>query len=318
MPRQRWTSPPGQVLVVGDFSFDMQAGRAAGALTAFLDTGAGPGGPAVESDFTIARLEGLHPIVAAGIPLPAGKLPNDLLKSFLDGLEIADAAVIIRPGIGEDTAALDVTGEEVIVLKSDPITFATDSIGYYAVLINANDIATSGAVPRWLLTTLLLPCGITPSQIQRIMRDLQAMCRRCNITLCGGHTEITDAVTRPVVSGMLVGTIPRQALIDKRDMRPGDRILLTKAVAVEGTAIIAREFGDRLKKRGMRAAEIDTCRNFLNRISILSRGAYRSPHTRDQRHARCHRGGAGLRPPGTGHRRRPPACRPHGSDSGVP
>ena len=257
--------------MVGDFIFDMQAGRAAGALTAFLETGSNHKGRlSAESDFTLTNLAELHRIAASGIPLPAGKLPNDLLKVFLDGLDITDPAVIIRPGIGEDPAALDVAGEDVIVLKSDPITFATDSIGYYAVLINANDIATSGAVPRWLLTTLLLPCGITPSQVQRIMFDLQTMCRRWDITLCGGHTEITDAVTRPVVSGMLVGTIKRKALIDKRNMRPGDKILLTKGVAVEGTAIIAREFGHRLIKLGMSAAEIETGRNFLSRISILS------------------------------------------------
>jgi len=259
-----------QILVVGDFIFDIQAGRRAGATTVFLNNNPKAFTVPEESNFIITGLEELEKIVRLGIPLPAGKLPNDLLKSFLEQLDISDPSIIIKPGVGEDTTAIDVANEQIIVLKSDPITFATDAIGHYAVLVNANDIATSGAVPRWLLTTLLLPCGITPSRIGGIMTDLQTMCRRWNITLCGGHTEITDAVTRPVVSGMLTGTVDRQSLIDKRNIRPGDRILLTKAVAVEGTAIIAREFATRLTKKGMSETEIKTCRGFLSRISILS------------------------------------------------
>jgi hydrogenase maturation factor len=157
-----------------------------------------------------------------------------------------------------------------LVLKSDPITFATDSIGQYAVLINANDIATSGARPRWLLTTLLFPSGVTPYEIRNVINELKTFCQQWDITLCGGHTEITDAVTRPVVTGMMAGTVARRDLIDKRNMAPGDRLLLTKGVAVEGTAIIAREFGDRLIKLGMADSEIDSARRFLANIGIIT------------------------------------------------
>jgi hydrogenase maturation factor len=115
----------------------------------------------------------------------------------------------------------------------------------------------------------LFPPGITALEIRRVIDELKQFCRRWHITLCGGHTEITDAVTRPVVTGMMAGTVTRHRLVDKRNIQPGDRVLLTKAVAVEGTAIIAREFGDRLKKAGMGATEIETCREFLSRISIL-------------------------------------------------
>ena len=258
-----------QILMVGDFIFDIQAGCRAGAITVFLDNNPEDSAAPKKSDFTITGLEELERIVRLGLPLPAGKLPNDLLKSFLEQLDISDRSVIIKPGVGEDTAAIDVADEQVLVLKSDPITFATDSIGHYAVLVNANDIATSGAIPRWLLTTIMVPCGITPSLICHIMSDLQTMCRRWNITLCGGHTEITTAVTRPVVSGMLAGTVDRRSLIDKRNMGPGDKILLTKAIAVEGTAIIAREFAQRLTKKGISETEIETCQGFLSRISII-------------------------------------------------
>ena len=121
-------------------------------------------------------------LVRLGIPLPPGKLPNDLLREFLNQFVFDDPSILVNPGVGEDTAAINVESEEVLVLKSDPITFATDSIGQYAVLINANDIATSGARPRWLLTTLLFPCGITPSGIQHVFDELKETCRRWDIT----------------------------------------------------------------------------------------------------------------------------------------
>ncbi len=258
-----------QILMVGDFVFDIQAGQAAGCMTAFLDYGTISDSTNVESDFIVSSLEEIKNIVRLGLPLSSGKLPNDLLENFLNGFNFHDPSVLINAGVGEDAAAVDINKEEVLVIKSDPITFATDAIGHYAVLINANDIAASGAVPRWFLTTLLFPSGVAASYIRQVMFELGSVCRRLNITLCGGHTEITDAVTRPVIIGMLAGTVTKRRLIDKRNIRPGDDVLLTKAVAVEGTAIIAREFGDRLRGLGMTESDIETCKQFLFSISIL-------------------------------------------------
>ena len=255
--------------VAGDPAYLKQA-RKNGATTVLIDPSAPAGNDTVDGNICISHLEKLIPVARLGIPLPAGKLPNDLLRKFLNQFIFNDPAIIINPGVGEDTAAIDVGPEEVLVLKSDPITFATDSIGQYAVLINANDIATSGAKPRWLLTTLLFPPGVTPSEIGQVIDELKICCQKWDITLCGGHTEITDAVTRPVVTGMMAGTVGRSHLIDKRNMAPGDRVLLTKAVAVEGTAIIAREFGEQLKRRGMKDSEIDSGRRFLDNISIIT------------------------------------------------
>ena len=258
-----------QALMVGDYIFDIQAGQSAGCIIAFLDYGDVSGISKIESDFTISSLEEIKKIVRLGLPLATGKLPNDILEEFLDQFNFHDPSVLIGAGVGEDAAAINVDQEEVLVLKSDPITFATDSIGHYAVLINANDIATSGATSRWLLTTLLFPSGVTASEIRQVMHELESACRQWDITLCGGHTEITDAVTRPVITGMLAGTVAKSDLIDKRNMRPGDSVLLTKAVAVEGTSIIAREFGNKLRGFGMSETELEECRQFLSAVSIL-------------------------------------------------
>ena len=258
-----------QVLVVGDFVFDVEAGQNAGAHTAFLTNGSVSPAFRHPPDFTIQKLEELQDIVRLHSPLRNGKLPNDLLARFLG--ECVDPSLLIRPGVGEDVAAIQLDGEDVLVLKSDPVTFATEAIGYYAVVVNVNDLATSGATPRWLLTTLLFPAETSAAQAGQVMNELRQAARQHGLLLCGGHTEITDAVTRPVVVAQAAGTVPRRNLVDKLGMRGGDKILLTKGMAVEGTCIIAREFPQKLRRMGMSAREIEKCRQFLNDpgISIL-------------------------------------------------
>jgi hydrogenase maturation factor/beta-phosphoglucomutase-like phosphatase (HAD superfamily) len=267
---QQLTMPQHRILVVASDPAILHAAHRVGAGTVLLDPSVAPHSIQDGVDFQISQIEELKKIVRLRVPLPSGKLPNDLLREFLDQFVFEDPSILINPGVGEDIAAVNVESEEVLVLKSDPITFATDSISQYAVLVNANDIATSGAKPRWFLTTLLFPPGVTASKIHCVVNELKEYCQHWHITLCGGHTEITDAVTRPVVTGMMAGTVTKDNLIDKRKMAPGDHVLLTKAVAVEGTAIIAREFGDRLKRLGMADSAIDRCREFLANISIIS------------------------------------------------
>ena len=266
---QTWKLDPRRILLLSDRQSDLQLGGDTGAVTVFWDTRKDKQQTPVSCDYVISTPEALQNIIRMGLPLPTGKLPNDLLQGFLKEFCFEDPALLINPGIGEDIAAVDVDAEQVLVLKSDPITFATDAIGQYAVLINANDIATSGATPRWLLTTLLFPYGVTPSEIQHVVEELREFCQLWKITLCGGHTEITDAVTRPVVIGMMAGSVSKSDLIDKRNMRTGDKVLITKGVAVEGTAIIAREFSDRLISLGMKDTEIDRCQAFLANLSII-------------------------------------------------
>ena len=271
--------PVSDVLVVGDFRLDIEAGAAAGAVTVLLDHGLSEAPFTISPDFRIGSLHQLMAIIRLGIPITGGKLPNDLLEVFLADVEIEDPSVIIAPGVGQDTAAVDIEKQQILILKSDPITFVSEAIGDFAVLVNANDIVTSGARPRWFLTTLLFPTGTTPAFIRHIMRELQEVCRRWGITLCGGHTEVTDAVARPVVTGTLIGTVTRDRLIDKQNMRPGDAVLLTKGVAVEGTAIIAREFSEKLQSMGMSAEAIQKAAAFLERIGVIEEARIAADHS---------------------------------------
>lgn len=177
--------------------------------------------------------------------LPAGKLPPHLLGPFLASIT-NDPSVIIGPGIGRDAAAVRF-GDRVLVLKTDPITFATDEIGWYAVNVNANDIACMGATPRWMLVTTLLPDGATtPALVERIFNDLLAACDTLGINLIGGHTEITAGLDRPILVGQMIGETFEDQLIDPRRSQPGDAVILAQGIAIEGTAILAREWRETL------------------------------------------------------------------------
>lgn len=266
--------PPEETLVVGDFLLDMQAGRAAGAVTAHLlnhglpSFGAEAEPEAADCDFVVGRLTELESVVRLGLPLAPGKLPNDLLAGFLDGLA-GDPALVVPPAVGEDVAALALGGAELLVAHGDPITLGGADVGAAAVLVNVNDIAAAGAEPRWLLATVLLPAGSTPSEAQALLGGLAEAAAGAGVTLAGGHTEVTAAVTRPVVSLTALGTVARAELKDKRSARTGDRVLLTNALAMEGTALLAEELGDRLLTLGMSAVELAACRALQGRTSVL-------------------------------------------------
>lgn len=174
--------------------------------------------------------------------LPAGKLPPDLLERLLAKTAFADPRLLLGPGVGVDCAVVDLENGNCLIAKSDPITFATDEIGWYAVHINANDIATMGAAPRWFLATLLLPeRGTDAALAESIFDQILAACREVGAALVGGHAEVTLGIDRPIVAGTMLGEVSRDRLITPAGARVGDALLLTKRIAVEATSILARE-----------------------------------------------------------------------------
>jgi len=194
--------------------------------------------------------------------LPVGKLPASLLADLLPTLPTGPR-VVLGPRPGEDAAVLDM-GDHYLVAKTDPITFATDDIGWYAVQVNANDIATTGAVPLWFMATILLPAeGDNAEMARTIFSQISAACRVLDVAVVGGHTEITYGLDRPVVIGCLLGEVAKDRLVQTGGARPGDVILLTKGAPIEATAIIAREKRAELEGR-FSAAFLDRCAHFLH------------------------------------------------------
>jgi len=181
--------------------------------------------------------------------LPVGKLPIEHLRSLLADVPGRDPRLLIGPQIGEDAAVIDMRGRYLAV-TTDPVTFATDHIGRYAVHVNANDVAVLGARPLWFFVVMLLPEGrTTPELAEGIMADVRVACAELSVTLGGGHTEITQGLDRPILVGQMLGEVAPTRLVRKTRIAVGDQILLTRGVAIEGTAILAREKSDQLRGR---------------------------------------------------------------------
>lgn len=195
--------------------------------------------------------------------LPTGKLNYDLLGRILADFPAADPRVVVGPRVGEDAAVIDM-GDRYLIVTADPITFTAENIGYYAINVNANDIAVRGARPLWFLATILLPLSASDeATARRVFDELRAAMAPFGLTLVGGHTEVTDAVSRPVVSGLMLGEVAKDKLVTTGGAAPGDILFLTKGIPVEGTAIIAQEKAALLRERGVDAATVERAKRFL-------------------------------------------------------
>ncbi|MBA7707167.1 Thiamine-monophosphate kinase [subsurface metagenome] len=163
---------------------------------------------------------------------PTGKIKSKILSQLLDKYcsSKIDDRVILGSRIGEDAAVIDM-GDKYLVAKTDPITFATDQIGYYVVNINVNDVVCTGAKPKWFQATILLPQkNTTNSLIENIFKDIHDTCKSMGIAVIGGHTEITPKLDRPMVIGSLLGEVEKEKLVQTSGAEPGDAIILNKSI----------------------------------------------------------------------------------------
>ena len=199
---------------------------------------------------------------------PPGKLPHDELRRLLSRFTRGHERLVVPPQVGEDAAVIDM-GDRLLVAKTDPITFATDRIGWYAVHVNANDIAAMGAQPRFFMATVMLPdVEGNGAMAEAIFAAIDAAAGDLDIVVCGGHTEITHGLDRPLVVGQMLGEMEPDKLIRSSGLRPDHHLILTKGLAIEATALIAREKRDDLRTRGYGEELLGTCEAYLENPGI--------------------------------------------------
>lgn len=201
------------------------------------------------------------------MPLRAGKLPSDLLRAIIARVPTADPRVLVGPAVGRDAAVVEMA-DRYLVVKTDPITFATEEIGWYVVQVNANDVACLGARPLWFMLTSLLPEGCDQRLPGAIAAQVVDACNAIGVAFLGGHTEITIGLDRPILCGSMFGEAAREELIAPGRAKAGDVILLTKGVPLEGASLIAREKADDLLARGVDDALIRRAQTLLHSPGI--------------------------------------------------
>ncbi len=200
---------------------------------------------------------------AERVPLLTGKLPVNLISRLLADFGPAPADVLLGPALGEDAGAIELPGG-VLVVATDPITMTGRGIGHLAVTVNANDVAVTGATPRWFVAAVLLPPGTTEEMVESLFGEIRSSLAEGGIVLVGGHTEVTAAVNQPVVVGQMLGLAHEGHVVKTGGVKKGDVVIQVGAAPVEGAAVLAAEGG-----RLLEAVDDDYLR--------AAEGALRSP-----------------------------------------
>ena len=198
-----------------------------------------------------------------------GKLKESVLKrSVIKQLHVKRPEVGSGPSIGEDCATLQVGPDEEIVMSTDPITGTASDLGELAVTVSINDLASAGAEPIGILLTILLTPRMREAKLKAIMEQVDNACKRYNVQVMGGHTEVTEVVNQPLISVTAVGKVKKGQMVSTGGAKPGMDLVVTKWIGLEGTSIIAKDHEEELLTR-LPKNLVDTAKGFDKYLSVL-------------------------------------------------
>ena len=200
--------------------------------------------------------------------LAVGKLSPELLgKLVFNRLGTPSSRVLLGPHIGEDASVIDF-GQKALIVHSDPITGAVENVGWLAVNVCANDIATRGVRPLWILIVMLLPQNIKTVQLERITNQIDEAAKELGITVVGGHSEVSLGIDRPILVATTLGEAENAKFVSTSGAKSGDQIIVTKGAAIEGTAILSTEFGEFLQAK-IGGSVVQRAQGFIKMISVV-------------------------------------------------
>jgi hydrogenase maturation factor len=197
-----------------------------------------------------------------------GKIPSEILKSIVfRNLGIPNDRLLVGPGIGEDAAVVRF-GNKALVLSTDPITGTASNVGWFSVHINANDVATFGAKPKWYLCSIMLPKRSRKNVLHGIMKQIDSACAELGVTVIGGHCEVTPFLKRPILVGFMLGETSLNRYVTSGGASVGNVLMVTKTVGIEGTTILATDAEDMLRKH-LKKGVIKRAQNIYKKISVV-------------------------------------------------
>jgi hydrogenase expression/formation protein HypE len=200
--------------------------------------------------------------------LAHGKIPVYILENIVfKNLGIKRREVVLGPSAGIDGAVINV-GNKSLIVSTDPITGAIELIGWLAVNINANDIATFGVEPAFLLSCILLPENADRKTVETISEQMGKAAKELGIAIVGGHCEVTPGLSNPIVVGCTIGMTERGNYVTAAGAKQGDKILFTKTAGIEGTAILASDKESQLEKL-VSATTLRKAKRFYDQISVV-------------------------------------------------
>ncbi|MCR5108647.1 MAG: AIR synthase family protein [Lachnospiraceae bacterium] len=201
--------------------------------------------------------------------LDNGKISENILKrSVIKRIKTRRDDIISSACPGGDFAAIDIKDDTSLVMTTDTVTGDIKDIGIFAVNKAVNNIAVSGALVIGIMLAMILPEGSDEGDIKKIMSQADLLCKELNVDIIGGHTEVSGSVKEPVITVTGIGSVKKNRLLGKKRTVPGDDVVITKWIGIEGTVIMVNEREDELLKR-FSAPFIDTARGFSGFLSVL-------------------------------------------------
>ncbi|MDR2719849.1 MAG: AIR synthase family protein [Nitrososphaerota archaeon] len=200
--------------------------------------------------------------------LSLGKVPVDVLQDVVfKNLGVERREVVLGPMSGCDGAVLEV-GDKSVIVSMDPITGAVEHIGFEAVNVNANDVATFGVEPAFLFSCIMLPEGADSQLVEVISTQMGRVAKELGIAIVGGHCESTKGLTSPIVVCCVMGLTKKGKYVTAAGARTGDQLILTKSAGIEGTAILATDRETQLSKV-LTSEMLQTAKDFYKQISVV-------------------------------------------------
>lgn len=200
--------------------------------------------------------------------LRLGKADRETLEEIVYGrLGFKRRDIVLGPAFGEDAGVVR-SGKRVIVASCDPVTGASAMIGWLSVHINANDIAVCGGRPAWFSPIILLSRGAGKRELESIVNDIHNACMELGVGVLTGHTEVAPSVSNTIVCGFMMGPLISRKVIKSSGGRPGDLIIMSKTAGIEGTAILARDFKEKLRGKISREV-LERAERYYEKISIV-------------------------------------------------
>ncbi len=200
--------------------------------------------------------------------LPPGKIPIDILKDVVfKNLGASRSEVILGPAAGVDGAVLDFGNKNAIV-SMDPITGAVERVGWEAINVNANDVATFGVEPAFFFSCIMLPENADSKIVEIISTQMHNAAKELGIAIVGGHCESTPGLENPIVVGCIMGLTEKGKYVTAAGAKAGDKLILTKSAGIEGTAILASDREAQLAKT-FNTTLLDSAKGFYKQISVV-------------------------------------------------
>ena len=211
------------------------------------------------------------PPIEVSVVMLLGKVPPEILQKIVfANLGTKDPDILLGPSLGEDASVIRI-GDKVIIAATDPVTGSVADVGWLAVNVNANDIATFGVRPRWFLTSIMLPEKTTPKELGHIMKQIDDAAQILGVAIAGGHSEVTEGINRPIVAGFMIGIADQGKYVSSSGAQPGDSIIVTKSIALEGTAILATE-GEEFLTTKVGLDIVEKAKTLRTKISVVAEG----------------------------------------------